>query len=71
MITMKEVSLVVGLSMPHSSQFPFAVHEKNWDLLIQESNITINSEQKPRIVMSRTSADLTNQKWLKEFICSI
>lgn len=67
----KEISLVVGLPMPHSSPFTLAVHEKNLDRLVQESNVRIDMEQKPKILMSRTSADLKNQKWIKELICSL
>ena len=67
----REVTLVVGIPMPHSSQYTLAVHEENWNRLIQESNIPINIEQEPKIVMSRTKSDLTNRKWIKEFISSI
>ncbi len=67
----KEVTLVVGLPLPHFSPSPLAGHEKNWDQLIQESNIPIHIEQKSRIVMSQTSSDLTNRKWIQKFICSI
>lgn len=65
----EKVRSVVGLSMPRSSQFTLAGHEKNWNQLIQESNLAV--EQRPKIVMSRTSTDVTNQKWIQEFICSI
>ena len=67
----KEVTLVVGFTMPHSSQSTLAIHEENWNRLVQESNIPANIEQESRIVMSRTSSDLTNRKWIQDFICSI
>lgn len=65
----KEVNLVVGLPLPHSSQFTLDNHEKNWDQLIQESNLAV--EKEPKIVISRARSDVTNQKWIKEFIGSI
>ena len=67
----KKGTLVVGLPMPRSSQFTLAVHEENKDRFGKESNIPINVEQESKIVMMRTSSDLTNRKWVKEFITSI
>lgn len=66
----RKVTLVVGTPMPHSSQYTLAVHEENWNRPIQESNI-LNIEQEPKIVLIRRKSDLTNRKWMKEFICSI
>ncbi len=67
----KKGKLVVGLPMPRSSQFTLAVHEENRARFVKESNIPINIEQKSKIVMIRTSSDLKNRKWVKEFITSI
>ena len=66
----RKVTLVVRTPMLHSSQYTLAVHEENWNRPIQESNI-LNIEQEPKIVLSRTKSDLTNRKWMKEFIFSI
>lgn len=65
----KEVTSVVGLPMPRSSHPALAVHEKDWNRFVQESNLAV--EQQPKIVMIKVSSDLTNQKWIQEFICSI
>ncbi len=67
----KKVTLVVKLPMPYSSQSTLAIHEETLNRLVQESKIPINIEQESKIVMIRTSSDLTNRKWVKKFITLI
>lgn len=68
----KEVTLVVGISQPPSSQNTLAVHGENWNKLIQESNVPMNVETQPKIRMNNiTKSDLKNSKWVKDWIVSL
>ena len=69
--TSKEVTLVVGISTPHSSKQKLSVNQEPLDGLVHESHIPMNAEQKPKILMSKIKSDLKDPRWVKEFILSI
>jgi hypothetical protein len=67
----REVTLVVGIPMPHSSQQKLVVQQESSNKLIQESNVPMSVETQPKILLIKMKSDLNNSKWVEDWIVSL
>lgn len=63
----KEVTLVVGIPIPHSSKQTLSGNPKN---LIRASNVPIDIEKEPKVLLQKMSY-LKNSDWIDNFISSL